>query len=123
MRDRNLLGPWVRRFLLEYLVAERNLARNTQVSYRDTLTLLVPFVGLKAGAAIDRLSVEDISPDTVRGFLEHVEHDSLDTTHIYAEVDLEMKAKALASVDITDLPAAARPRLPSPSLMEFMRRL
>lgn len=34
----------MRRFLLEYLVAERNLARNTQASYRDTLTLLLPFV-------------------------------------------------------------------------------
>ena len=39
MHDRNLLAPWVKRFLLEYLVAERNLARNTQFSYRDTLTL------------------------------------------------------------------------------------
>jgi hypothetical protein len=29
----------VRRFLLEHLVAERNLARNTQRSYRDTLGL------------------------------------------------------------------------------------
>ena len=42
MRDHSLLGPWIRRFLLEYLVAERNLARNTQFSYRDTLTLLLP---------------------------------------------------------------------------------
>ena len=58
--------------------------------------------------------------NTIRAWLGHV---SLDTTHIYAEVDLEMKAKALASVDITDLPAAARLRSPSPSLMEFMRRL
>jgi len=58
--------------------------------------------------------------NTIRAWLGHV---SLDTTHIYAEVDLEMKAKALASVDITDLPAAARPQSPSPSLMEFMRRL
>jgi integrase/recombinase XerD len=39
MNDRSLLGPWIRRFLLEHLVAERNLSRNTQVSYRDTLTL------------------------------------------------------------------------------------
>jgi len=38
MSDRTLLGPWVRRFLLEHLVAERNLARNTQCSYRDALT-------------------------------------------------------------------------------------
>ena len=44
MKDENLLGPWVRRFfLLEHLVAERNLSRNTQASYRDTLMLLLPF--------------------------------------------------------------------------------
>ena len=41
--------------------------------------------------------------NTIRAWLGHV---SLDTTHIYAEVDLEMKAKAL-ELDITDLPAAA----------------
>ena len=29
MTDTALLGPWVRRFLLEYLVKERNLAINT----------------------------------------------------------------------------------------------
>ena len=37
MKDEKLLGPWVRRFLLEHLVAERNLSRNTQASYRDAL--------------------------------------------------------------------------------------
>ena len=30
------LGEWVRRFLMEHLVVERNLSRNTQRSYRDT---------------------------------------------------------------------------------------
>ena len=34
MPDTDLLSPWVRRFLLEYLIGERNLARNTQISYR-----------------------------------------------------------------------------------------
>ena len=43
MRDKSLLGSWVRRFLLEHLIGERNLARNTQRSYRDTLRLLLPF--------------------------------------------------------------------------------
>ena len=43
MNDKQLVGPWVRRFLLEHLVAERNLSGNTQASYRDTLTLLLPF--------------------------------------------------------------------------------
>jgi site-specific recombinase XerD len=75
MRDNTLLGPWVRRFLLEHLVAERNLARNTQVSYRDSLTLLLPFVGRQAKADVDRLLVEDISADRVRAFLEHLERE------------------------------------------------
>ena len=75
MTDHSLRGPWVRRFLLEHLVAERNLARNTQVSYRDTLALLLPFASHRAGVAIDRMSVQDLSPDTVRAFLEHIERE------------------------------------------------
>ena len=75
MRDHTLLGPWVRRFLLEYLVAERNLARNTQVSYRDTLTLLLPFVSLQAAASIERLTVHDVSAHRVRAFLDHIEQE------------------------------------------------
>jgi integrase/recombinase XerD len=43
MTAQPLLGPWMRRFLLEHLVSERNLARNTQRSYRDTFCLLIPF--------------------------------------------------------------------------------
>ena len=35
--------------------------------------------------------------NTIRGWLGHV---SLDTTHVYAEVDLEMKANALAQCDV-----------------------
>lgn len=73
MRNRDLLGPWVRRFLLEHLVADRNLSRNTQVSYRDTLTLFLPFVATRVEIAIDRLSVADIAPDHVRAFLQHLE--------------------------------------------------
>jgi len=75
MIDKNLLGPWVRRFLLEHVVAERNLARNTQVSYRDTLTLLLPFVSAHSGRPIDRMAVEDLSPAIVRQFLGHLEQD------------------------------------------------
>lgn len=75
MRDQSLLGPWVRRFLLEYLVAERNLARNTQVSYRDTLTLLLPFVSRQAAVSIERLTVHDVSANRVREFLDHIEHE------------------------------------------------
>ena len=75
MRNRDLLGPWVRRFLLEHIVAERNLARNTQLSYRDTLSLLLPFAAKKASCGVDKLAVNAIAPPVVRAFLAHLEQD------------------------------------------------
>jgi integrase/recombinase XerD len=73
MKDTALLGPWVRRFLLEHLVSERNLARNTQRSYRDTLRLLLPFSANRLHKPIDGLLVEDLSADHLRDFLQDVE--------------------------------------------------
>jgi integrase/recombinase XerD len=73
MNDLTLLGPWVRRFLLEHVIAERNLARNTQRSYRDALTLMIPFVAGKLRQTVDRLTVVDVSADLVRLFLADLE--------------------------------------------------
>src|SRR5437667_5871066 len=73
MRNAALLGPWVRRFLMEHLIGERNLARNTQRSYRDTLRLLLPAVSDDARKPIDRLVVSDVSADRVRQFLSNLE--------------------------------------------------
>jgi site-specific recombinase XerD len=73
MNDVTLLGPWVRRFLLEHRLAERNLARNTQRSYRDALALMIPFVAGKLRQAVDRLTVVDVSADLVRLFLADME--------------------------------------------------
>jgi integrase/recombinase XerD len=75
MTDKGLLGAWVRRFLLEHVVAERNLSRNTQASYRDTLTLLLPFASSCSKGPIDRMAVEDLSPAIVRRFLDHLQRD------------------------------------------------
>jgi site-specific recombinase XerD len=69
----DLLGPWVKRFLLEYLIGERNLARNTQRSYRDTFRLLLPFAALHLRKEIDDILVTDVSPDLVRLSLSHLE--------------------------------------------------
>jgi integrase/recombinase XerD len=74
MTNATTLGPWVRRFLLEHLVDERNLARNTQRSYRDTLTLLVPFISTKVRKEVDQLNVGDITANLVRLFLQDLEH-------------------------------------------------
>ena len=73
MTDNTLLGPWIRRFLLEHLRGDRNLRENTQHSYRDCLTLLLPFLAKKLGHPIDRLTIEHLSADHLRLFLHYLE--------------------------------------------------
>jgi len=73
MRNTSLLGPWVRRFLMEHMVSERNLARNTQWSYRDAFRLLLPAIARRSRKPIDRLAVTDVSADRVRQFLNELE--------------------------------------------------
>jgi site-specific recombinase XerD len=72
MPDSSLLGVWVRRFLLDHL-GERNLARNTQQSYRDALALLLPFAATQLRTAVDRLLVCDLSAETLKRFLDSLE--------------------------------------------------
>ena len=69
----DLLGVWIRRFLLEHLVAERNLSRNTQRSYRDAFAQLMPFVSRQGRMAVDRVAFDDLSPDRLRSFLAYLE--------------------------------------------------
>ena len=73
MADTARLGPWVRRFLLEYLIGERNLSVNTQRSYRDTLALLIPFAARQAHKKVDELTVLDVSEKCVAAFLVDLE--------------------------------------------------
>ncbi len=71
----SVLGSWIKRFLIEYLPTERNLAVNTLKSYRDCLTLLLPFVASRCGKPVERLKVEDLSADRVTAFLGHLERE------------------------------------------------
>ncbi len=73
MNNRETLGSWIRRFLMEYLVGERNLARNTQRSYRDAVRLLVVFAASKTHKKVDELLIADIDADLLRAFLRHIE--------------------------------------------------
>lgn len=75
MTETRSLGPWLRRFLEEHLVSERNLARNTRRSYRDAFVLLLPFAARQAHKSIDRLAVRDLTPECIRSFLAHVEEE------------------------------------------------
>ena len=57
--------------------------------------------------------------DTIRSWLGHV---SVDTTNVYAETDLEMKAKALAHCEIKGPKRMKRWRH-DPGLMSFLKSL
>jgi len=71
--EKQNIGAWIRRFLMEHLVGERNLARNTQASYRDTLALFLPFASKRLKKGVDRLCIDDISADVIRDFLQYLE--------------------------------------------------
>ena len=75
MNDTALLGPWIRRFLLGHLIVERNLSRQTQLSYRDTLRLLLPFIAGQCHQSLDRMTVEQVSAERVRAFLLYLEEE------------------------------------------------
>ena len=57
--------------------------------------------------------------NTIRSWLGHV---SIDTTNIYAETDLEMKAKALAMCEVAGV-QTNKSRREDPQLMNFLRSL
>lgn len=69
MTESNLLGTWIKRFLLDYLVTERNLSVNTRSSYRDMIILLLPYLSTCLKKTVDRLLIADISAELIRTFL------------------------------------------------------
>ncbi len=73
MLNHDRLGPWIRRFLLEYLVGERYVAENTRRSYRDALALLIPFLATATKTPVDRLNVSHFTADQLRRFLTDLE--------------------------------------------------
>ena len=58
--------------------------------------------------------------NTIRAWLGHV---SLDTTNIYAEVDYELKAKALTACEPSGAKAPVKRWREQPALLEFLRTL
>jgi site-specific recombinase XerD len=74
MTNPALLGPWIRRFLLENVISVRNLALNTQRSYRDTISLLIRAVADQTHKGADQLGVIELSAPRVIQFLQDLEH-------------------------------------------------
>jgi site-specific recombinase XerD len=73
MSEHHLLGPYIRRFLLEHVVADRNLSRNTQHNYRDAIRVLLRFMTERHRIDPADLTVEQVTAEVVREFLQHLE--------------------------------------------------
>ena len=58
--------------------------------------------------------------NTIRAWLGDI---SLDTTNVYAEMDLKMKADALAKCEITEKNKSTKRWRDDPALMAFLRSL
>jgi len=63
----------MRDFFEKHLLSQRGLSGHTVLSYRDTMKLLLEFICLEQRKSCAALSVEDLSPATVRDFMEHLE--------------------------------------------------
>jgi len=75
MSDGHLFGTFVRRFLVEHVVLDRNLSRHTQKSYRDSIRLLLTFVRDRYGIEPMDLTAEQVTADVVRAFVAHLKEE------------------------------------------------
>ena len=114
------------------------LNRLLQPYKRGGIFDLVKRYGQRAAAVMPSIAGKRVSPhiirhttamhllkagvdiNTIRAWLGHV---SLSTTNIYAEIDLEMKAKALAKCEVEGGGNGDKHWRDQPSLMEFLRTL
>lgn len=67
------LAPHLTRFLREHLPRERNASPHTVAGYANSFMLLVRFAAERLKRRPTDLTVEDLIPELVLGFLDHVE--------------------------------------------------
>ena len=68
------LSTLVTDFFLTHLAGERNASQHTIYAYRDTMKLLLCFAAGARKRSIDRLTLEDLSAETILRFLTDLEH-------------------------------------------------
>ncbi len=69
----NLLARWLRNFFQDHLSKVRGLSPHTIHSYRDCLVLLLRFVASRKDRPVTELDIEDLGPEEVLDFLNHLE--------------------------------------------------
>ena len=75
MANPHMIGPLVRRFLLEEVGVDRNLSINTQRSYRDALRLLFLFLAERYATEPTQVTVEHLTVDVMKNFLTYLEEE------------------------------------------------
>lgn len=65
----------VQQFFTEYLVAQRAVSPRTVACYRDALMLFLDFSSQRLKKAPTSLKLDDIQPELVLAFLDHLEHE------------------------------------------------
>ena len=69
------LAPSLTSFLREHLPRERNASPHTVASYAHAFSLLLRYAANRLGRRPTELTIEDLDPDLILGFLSHVEQD------------------------------------------------
>jgi site-specific recombinase XerD len=100
-----------------YALVRRTVARATAAAPSLAGKTVSPHVIRHSTAS--HLLRAGVDINTIRAWLGHV---SLNTTNIYAETDLETKAKALAACAVPN-PGRVKPWREQPGLMAFLRGL
>jgi site-specific recombinase XerC len=67
------LGLLVQNFFCQRLQAQQQVSPHTLASYRDTLRLLLAFVGQKTGRTPSQQTLWDWNGQTILSFLDHLE--------------------------------------------------
>jgi integrase/recombinase XerD len=67
------LASFIKRFLSHYLPAQKGLAINTVVAYRDAIKLLLGYASDTLKKKVEELGVEDLNESLILDFLDHVE--------------------------------------------------
>ena len=71
----NDLARALRAFFADHLPRVRGASPHTIRSYRDSLVLLLRFVAARSQRSVTRLDLEDLGPQPVLAFLQHLETD------------------------------------------------
>ena len=71
--NKQYASGWIKRFLTEYIITEKNLSKNTQLSYRDTFRLMLVFTATKTRKTVDKILLEDFSSNLIKDFLSDLE--------------------------------------------------